>query len=834
MEVAILTRDARLLLAAITVAAGLAAMVLRFCRAREGWIVLSAVTAVAAAAVLVVERGVALLATGGAPADAEFNEWRWVLLAPWGRFGMLVGVVAALLALLFAIRGTARERRPWRRATLVGLRAGACLAALVLYLEPALELRHVMREPNHIAVLVDDSRSMALGETRRGPTRAERAAQLLAASAPTFEAWRGSHHVDFYTFSDTVLPATHASLAAGVTPRADATLLREALENVRSRYDGQDLAGIVVISDGIATGRFGEGVDDGASRDFLERLDARVHTAWVGRHGLKDLAIARINYDEFAFVRTVVKVEVVVRGTGFERRELPVTLELDGKAVRQLPVVIGGDTPEARVTFEFTPDRVGKYVYQVSVPVDEDEAMPDNNARAFVLRVIRDKVRVLQVAGRPSWDERALRGLLKSDPNVDLISFFILRTPEDIQLVSPDEMSLIPFPTEELFEHELGSFDVIVFMNFNYGPYQIGPYLENIRKFVEAGGGMAMVGGDLAFSSGGYHGTAVAEALPVELLPATASPDRLISIEEFHPRLTSESRRHPIMQLRHQHRDNEARWNGLPPLEGLNLVAGPKPHATVLAVHPFLKARGGKGMPVIAAGDYGQGRALAILTDSTWRWGFVAAGREGDDGRAYQKFWDNAIRWLIRDPDLEHLHVESDQASYAPGQAPRLGVRLVDKDYRPARGAEIRLQVLRGPSDRPEVVIDRKLRADEGGEAHLDLKPPGPGAYRAVAYASVGDRRLEADDVFLVNAERAELEQPAAREDVLRGIADATGGRYLGEAGKLPPELEFAPPRVVRVDRRRDVELWSRPWIFLLALGFLGGEWALRRRSGYL
>ena len=85
--------------------------------------------------------------------------------------------------------------------------------------------------------------------------------------------------------------------------------------------------------------------------------------------------------------------------------------------------------------------------------------------------------------------------MLKSNPNVDLISFFILRTQDDVSLVPNDEMSLIPFPTRELFEQQLPSFDLIILQNFEYLPYGIGDYLENIRSYVEGGGGLAMLGG---------------------------------------------------------------------------------------------------------------------------------------------------------------------------------------------------------------------------------------------------------------------------------------------------------------------------------------------------
>lgn len=834
MKVELLTTDVRLGIAAAAALCGLAAAFFRWRQARARWVVSSAAAAFTCALALVTERVVALLVGWAAPADVQFNEWRWVMMAPWGRTGIWLGVALAAATIALAVRGSARERRPWRRALLVMLRAGGAAAALVLFLEPALELRHVTREPNHIAVLVDDSRSMALAEQKQGPTRLERAARLLSASANTFTRWRKEHHVDFFTFSDSVLPAAEDDLAREVKPRADATQLREALEGIRARYDGHDLAGIVVVSDGTPTGRFAESVDDGASRDFLGSLGARVHTVWAGRNGLRDFAVARVNADEFAFVRTVVKIEAVIRGTGFRRRELPVTLRKDGVAVKQAIVSVGGDTPEAHVTFELTPERIGKYVYEVSIPADEDEAITANNTRAFVIRVMREKLRVLQVAGRPSEDVQFVRGLLEADPNVDLISFFILRTPDDIQLVPPHEMSLIPFPTEELFEQQLGSFDAILLMNFEYGPYGIGPYLENIKKYVALGGGLAMVGGDQSFSSGGYFGSPVADVLPVELAPIGADPGRLVNYDEFHPRLTAEGLRHPVTQLRFEARDNEARWNALPPLVGMNLVLGPTPNASVLAVHPYLKTKNGKAMPVITVGEFGQGRSAAILTDTTWRWGFVAAGRPGDDGRAHQKFWENTLRWLIRDPELEYLHVETDQAAYAPGEAPRVTARLVDKDYRPARGAEITLALAAGTGEQAKVAWEKQWRAGDDGEVHIDLKPPTPGAYRLLARARIGERKVAAEDVFLVNAERAELEHPEAREDVLTGVAVATGGRYLGDVGALDSDLAFAPPRVVRVDRRSDVELWSRPYLFFLALALLGAEWALRRRSGYM
>ncbi len=134
-------------------------------------------------------------------------------------------------------------------------------------------------------------------------------------------------------------------------------------------------------------------------------------------------------------------------------------------------------------------------------------------------------MRVLHLCGRPSWDQRFLRAMLRRDPNVDLVSFFILRTETDEQPWNRDELSLIPFPTFEIFEEQLRSFDLVIFQNFNFAPYGVEPFLPGVRDYVEEGGAIAMIGGDLSFASGGYGLTALRDVLPVELPPVPPALD---------------------------------------------------------------------------------------------------------------------------------------------------------------------------------------------------------------------------------------------------------------------------------------------------------------------
>ncbi|HKE19811.1 MAG TPA: glutamine amidotransferase [Kofleriaceae bacterium] len=812
----------------------LVAGILAWRRVRAGAVVAAASAAAVALILLGLEQVIAWLVAVSAPGASDFNEYRWVLLAPWGRAGMGLGLLCVGGVIVLAWLSTQRVLSPWRRAVLVALRSAAAACALTLFLEPAIELRQVAREPNRVAVLVDDSLSMSLRDRTDGPTRAQRARSIVERSSGAFASWRADHHIDFYTFSDALVPASEPTVGTA-PPAGKATLVRQALEQLRAHYQGSDLAAIILISDGIGTGDFAEGAGLGAARDFLRSLDARVHTAWAARPGLKDVAVSRILADEFAFARTVVKVEVVLRSTGYGARRIPVTLSSDGRALRRKWVDIGSGEQEERVEFEFTPPKVGKYVYEIATPVAGDEAVAENNSRSFVLRVIRDKIRVLQVVGQPSWDVRALRGMLKQNPNVDLISFFILRTQDDILHASNDELSLIPFPTQELFEEQLPSFDLIVLQNFDYYPYGIAPYLDNIKSYVMGGGGLVMLGGPLSFGAGGYAGTPVADVLPLELPPPSVPPERQLDTAPFSPQLTEQGRVHPITALRFQPSDNTAAWRALPALHGINLVADARRDALVLAVHPTRRTASGQPMPVIAAWEVGQGRSLAITTDSLWRWGFVAAATQGDDGRSYFKLWENAIRWLMDDPDLRYLRIESDRIEYAPGAPVRLSVRLLDRDYKPRADGPVSVEVTRGSDPaRTEKVARVELTTGESGEATHELDRLDAGVYRVTARSKVGERAVEASDIFLVRQASEELSRPAPTQELLQVLADTTGGRQLGPVEALPADLPMAEPRVVRVDRRSDVELWSRPWLLLAALMLLGLEWALRGRIGYL
>ncbi|HRI51837.1 MAG TPA: hypothetical protein PLW65_16790, partial [Pseudomonadota bacterium] len=600
------------------------------------------------------------------------------------------------------------------------------------------------------------------------------------------------------------------------------------------------------------------------------------HTVAVGRPGLRDVAIARVLADQFAFARTAVEVEARLQvlnaeAAGWQGRSLPVTLRRDGIPVLTVDVDLRPGQSDYRVVFPFTPERVGKYLYEISTPVLPGEAIAENNHRTFILKVVRDKIRVVHVAGRPTWDARFLRGLLKHDPNIDLVAFFILRSPSDLEPLQSEETSLIPFPCEELFQEQLRSFDLIILHNFNYTAY-CGQYLQPaIVPFVNDGGAVAMIGGDLSFSSGGYYGSELAQILPVVLnpddgggLPAPGGP-QLVDPEPFHPRLTPAGKSHVVTALRLDVKENGARWDALPPLEGLNLVARARPQATVLLAHPKHKDADGNPMPVLTVAEFGKGRTLALQADSSWRWGFGAvtqraqasglapspapgpgaplagSGEEGDArGSGYQRFYEQAIRWLIRDPSLRLLRIETSDTEYRRDQQVRVEVRAFGPDYQPAQRAEVTLSIARvgspelAPAGPTPPAPPRTVRTDEDGAASTEWPPLPPGGYRVTARALLGGRPADDTEVFVVRGAARELENPEADDRLLQQLSRATSGvaRSYADRDGLSG-LNFQPPHIVHVNQHRDIELWNNWAVLLLGVVCFSLNWTLRRRWGY-
>ncbi|MHB8420317.1 MAG: glutamine amidotransferase [Myxococcales bacterium] len=764
-----------------------------------------------------------------------YDAWRLVSLSPLPPWARALLLATAALSVWLAARGLARERHRGRRAALLALRAVSALALAALLLEPGIRLLQTMRVKSRLLVLLDSSRSMGLEaeppqDGKAAPTRAEAAARWFGDHADDFRSLAERFQVEYLTFDRETASADFARLAGAARPIGARTDILGALQAAfegGGAAAGRKVAAALVVSDGSDNVALAGGVGP-REKEALEKLGAPVSTVLVGEGGLRDLAVAAVKVDDFAFVRNSVTAEVTLASQGFSGESVPVTLTREGRVVGSQSITLDPGRHRTSVSFKFVPDQTGDFVYTVSVPVQPGEAVADNNKRAFVLKVIRDRVRVLLVAGRPSWDVRFLRGLLHQDPNVDLVSFFILRDAADNPQAMTNELSLIPFPTEEIFRQQIDTFDLVILQNFAWRPYfhqgpDVSPYFPDIRRYVLGGGALLMIGGDNSFGEGRYDDTELADVLPVS--GAGLPPPH----DLFTVRVTEEGKRHPVTALAEGGEASAHLWASLPPLPGLNLVK-PKAGARVLLEHPLLSVEG-RNAPVLVVADEGRGRSMALTTDSSWYWSLPAEGR-GLSNRSYERFWNNAIRWLVRDPDLTQVRLEPERRAVEPGQPAAFVVKARQLDYGPASGANVELQIL--DSETGKQVAQARAVAGSDGSARLEIPGLPPGAYRAVASASAGGADLgKAEDVVAVRQSGPETDDPLPRPELLREIARVTGGSY-SELPRSLPSLHALAPEVVEVGRRKDRPVWDSVWPLLALCLTLGSEWWLRRRWGHL
>lgn len=733
----------------------------------------------------------------------------------WATSPVVVAVAAAgaLVAwVLVALRDGRDGQARWAE---LALWAGALVVLVAALAGPSWVEADGRLEPGKLVVLVDSSASMGVLED--GDLRAagvERALDKLR---------RLGGDVEVFSFDEEV----RSGAPAAFTGRGSD--LGVALRTVADRNLGQQLRGIVVLTDGIDRGALRREVreaigSDALTTEVVPALPGPVTFMPVGAlDEVDDLAVEDVVSGGFAFLRTPFVLTAVLRGA--PGQTVPVTLSREGRLADKQTATLD-DNGRAEVTFEVIPREVGRFAWEVSVPVSATDAVPGNNAFPVVVRVVRDRTRVLQVSGSPSYDQKFLRLFLKEDPSVDLVSFFILRTKEDIVTTwSQQELALIEFPYERLFTMDLDTFDLVVLQNFNYGPYferSAAFLLNNLADYVRNGGALVMTGGDRSFDLGDYANTPIADVLPVELGVRGAPVDEA----PFRPVLTEAGRIHPITRLGANDEESAAAWERLPQMDGLNLTLGLTPGSAALLRHPTARVPGGARAPVVAVREVGKGRTMALTVDASWRWSFSEAA-VGRGNQAYLRFWKNSMRWLVADPEDRRVVITPSRENVLLGDEVRLVVRVRDAGYGPVAGASV-VGIIRGPEGQAESF---EIETGGNGEATTTFTPSQRGSHRVVVRAG-GEEGDAAETVFAVTARDPELSEIVPDLGYLEQLAALYGDRgAVRKPGDLRgPLLDEGAQQAI--PDRQETRLATAPLVPLLfgLLASLG--WLLRRRRG--
>ena len=737
---------------------------------------------------------------------AVFQKGHFVLLAPWPLWAFVLGVIAAGALLLWHVRR--------HRGLLTGVRPlviwmlETAMVALLLFLlwHPAISIATLRPQQNVVAVMVDDSRSMAIRDG--SPTRSAQAAalldhKLLAALGEKFQ-------VRLYRFGK---DPERIQKTAQLTANEPASRIGSSLEQVLAESSTLPLGAVVLLSDGADN-------SGGIDLDTISQIRRRhipVHTIGFGREKTeKDVEISDVVLPSHTLADSRLSALVTFRQYGYAGQKALLSVRDGSKLLASHEVQLKGDgTPQSEPLL-FSAGMPGPKTLEIAIDPLPGEENRGNNSLHRLVNVESRKPRILYIEGEPRWEFKFIRRAAEDDNSLQLAS--MLRTTQNKiyrqGFSDPHELEDgFPNKPEELF-----AFDGLIIGSVEAN-YFTQTQQDLIRDFADRrGGGILFLGGRFALADGGYQHSPLAELLPVELPASTATFHRDFSEQE----LTAQGRASLICRLVEDPERNAERWSKMPQLANYNEVGEPKPGAVdLLDVVPAGRRR----MPLLVTENYGHGRTAVFATSGSWRWRMW----QDHTDTTHATFWQQLLRYLVSDSPKQVTGsttrpVLSDETKVT------LRATVKDKAFQPVSNAVVEAHIV-GP-DGASSTVELTPQPLEEGAYTADWNADKPGSYMAEIVAGRDKDEIGRDVVIFRREDGvAENFHTNQNRELLQKLASETGGRYYpaADAGRLADEISYSEAGITT---RETKDLWDMPVVFLLALLLRGSEWVLRRRWG--
>lgn len=745
--------------------------------------------------------------------DFVWGSSRWMSIA-------VVAAIGLAAWALLTYRGI-RGHGPRDRAVVIGLRLAALAVLAVCLFRPMLVLKVAVPQQNFVGVLLDDSRSMQVGDLEGLPRGNYVKDNFTGPDAQVLRQLSEKFVVRTYRFSTA---AERLASADELTFAGTGTRLGDALTRARDELAGLPLSGLIVVTDGADT-------SDAAFDASLASLKAEsipVFPIGVGEERLvRDVQVSRVETPRTALKGTSLVVDVVVSQTGFAGQVLPLVVESEGRVVETQDVTMPRDGEAATIRVRFKVDEGGPRRFRFRIPEQPGEQVVQNNAREHLIDVLDRRVKMLYLEGEPRFEAKFVRQALEQDPNIQVV--LLQRTaaatpsapPKFLRLGidTPDELvDGFPQTEQELFSYSgliLGSVEASAFT---------AEQLRMIADFVgRRGGGLLTLGGGRSFAEGGWGGTPVAEALPVTL-DASANARAGSYFSEVSVRPARAGQAHPVVQLAATEAASMEAWRRLPPLTSVNLIESVKPGASTLLTGEDTR---GRDLVVLAAQRYGRGKALAFPVQDSWLWRMHASMAVTDT--THHDYWQRLLRWVV-DGVPGRVEVTTAPDRVEPREPVTLTALVADRQYRDVSDARV-MAVVRSPTGVvTDVPLSWTVRRD--GEYQAVFTPDEEGPYEVRVTATKDGETLGSAISHLRTAPSdREYFDPVLRTTLLRRLAEETGGQYFqaADTSKLAEALSLSGRGVTVVEEK---DLWDMPALFLLLVVFAGGEWVYRRARG--
>ena len=785
-------------------------------------------------------------------------EWAGFPEGWWRLFGVFL-LAGFCFWVFYLYRREARVGASTRlRMGLGVMRVIVLLMLATIWLEPVIATYLIRTLGARVVVLADVSESMSVVDAEDADTpRVQRVKNLLEENE---DAWlrrlAEKNELRLYTFGEKTDTVTIAGVtgvveaqeatsqpAAEVAQRPEMRAIEghsdvgQALTAVLSELGESPIAGIVILTDGV----FNRGMSISEAVSYAKRYKAPIYAVGVGAtEEPPNASVTNLAAPPTTAKGDPFEIRVEVEGAGME--STPLRLDLTVRKADEDPEVaqvlesreltLGGGYAPDTIRFELNAAEAGEFVYEARLAAVPGEAVTTDNRRAAHVLVLDEHVRVLAIAGRPSYDYRFVTTLLERDKSID-VSCWLQSADEDAVRDGDIVITQLPRQPEELFQYD-------VILMFDPNPQDLGAaWALAVRRLVDEFSGGVFLQAGSHYTSRFLRDTKLEEL--VGILPVLPDPDADVRMSEQGAwrtqagpiEIPQESLSHPLLRLNDNLDTNRAIWTALPGVWWYLPVLREKPLAAVLMRHGGAAAATHLGKPVLlAAQPFGSGRTAFMAFDNTWRW-------RSTGEQYFNRFWIQLVRYLAqprREGQSKRGTIVLDRESPRVGDFVKVEARVLDAAFVPWAEAEVTATLelpggekrdlsLTAAPGRPGWFTGR-LVVDWSGTACLRLLLPSEGRI---------DLPVEELRKYIqVETSEVEFRSLAQRAEDLKKLAAGAGGAYvtLAEARGLPDQI----PNANRVKPTRGVDepLWDNGWVLGAAAVLLCIEWIVRRRNHLL
>ena len=560
-------------------------------------------------------------------------------------------------------------------------------------------------------------------------------------------------------------------------PDDTGSLLMTALSEQLSKLPSERIAGIILLSDGLLH-----------DLELAPELPAPLHLMLSGKKSDWDRRVTVKNAPAFAILDEEITLTLRIEDSGAAPATpviVPLIISVDGGPPQSYQVPLNQD-----LSLPITLPHAGRNIIQFETPKVAGELTDRNNSALVQINGVRDRLRVLLVSGQPHAGGRIWRNLLKSDSAVDLVHFTILRSPNKQDGVPVDELSLIPFPTRELFMEKIHDFDLIIFDRYKRRGILPALYLDNVVDYVRNGGAVLVAAGPDFASANSLYRSPLSNILPAE-------PTARVITKPLRPKLTAVGQKHPVTANLSSDKTEWGRW--LRQIE-----------VTQKSGHILMS--GADERPLLILDRQGEGRVALLASDHAWLW---HRGFEG--GGPQRELLRRLAHWMMKEPDLE----EETLTARAYGD----GLKIIRQSLQ-------------------DNIAPVTVTSPSGNKSLLNLKQTAPGRFEADLqtdelglYRLIGDGQSSV--VGLGPTAPREFEHTIATAELLKPLITSTGGGVIRMTAALPGLRDVRPGRKAagrgwigltprKAFETRDITQLALlpPWLVLLLIaGLITAGW---------